>query len=379
MRFALAEKKGQSSDERFMRMALKEAEKGAGAASPNPLVGAIAVKDGKVLAKAFHRKFGDLHAETSLLKKLKPGQAQGATIYVNLEPCCHIGKTAPCTTALIEAGVSRVVIAIQDPNPLVNGKGMMLLSEAGIEVKHGVCQVEARRLNAPFFTYIEKGRPWLLLKVAQSLDGRIALSNGSSRWITGESSRKEVHRLRATLDAVLIGVLTVIDDDPELTVRHIKGRDPIRIIADSKLRIPETARILKQKNQKNTWILTTDQADQEKLKRLVKLGIQIISCRPSAEGKVDMNHAMREVARREITSILVEGGGTVHAALLADGLCDEMIVATAPLLIGAEGRASVGQLALENLESAPRFKTYQHKVFGDDHWFYMERDVHRHR
>lgn len=378
-RIALTDKKGQSSDERFMRMALKEAAKGAGAVSPNPLVGAVAVKDGKVLAKAHHRKFGDLHAETALLKKLKPSQAQGATIYVNLEPCCHVGKTAPCTSALIEAGVSRVVIAVQDPNPLVNGQGMMLLSEAGIEVKHGVCDVEARRLNAPFITYMEKGRPWLLLKVAQSLDGRIALSNGSSRWITGESSRTEVHRLRTTLDAVLIGVLTVIDDDPELTVRHVKGRDPIRIIADSKLRIPETARILKQKNQKKTWILTTDEADPEKMKRLVKLGVQIISCRQSTDGKVDMKYAMRELARREISSILVEGGGTVHAALLAEGLCDEMIVAVAPLLIGSEGRASVGQLALENLESAPHFKTYQHKIFGDDHWFYLEQDVHRHR
>lgn len=368
-----------STDERFMMMALKEAEKGAGHVSPNPLVGAVAVKEGTVLAKAYHKKYGDMHAEIALLKKLTREQAIGATIYVNLEPCCHVGKTAPCTPALIEAGVRRVVIAQQDPNPLVNGKGMMQLSEAGIEVTHGVCEAAARRLNAAFTTFITKGRPWILLKIAQSIDGRIALNNGNSRWITGEESRIEVHRLRAKLDALFVGVQTIIDDDPELNVRHIKGRNPVRIIADSKLRIPEDARVLKHKDQKKTWLLITDDVDAEKVKRIKKLGVQLISCRAAANGRVEMKHAMNEIARRDVASILVEGGGTVHAALLADGLWDEMIIAVAPMLIGADGRPSVGELSLQTLADAPRVTPYKQAVFEEDHWYYLERYVHRNR
>jgi len=365
-----------TNDERFMMMALKEAEKGAGHVSPNPLVGAIAVKDGKVLAKAYHKKYGDMHAEIALLKKLSREQAIDATIYVNLEPCCHVGKTAPCTPALIEAGVRRVVIAQQDPNPLVNGKGMMQLSEAGIEVTHGVCEAAARRLNAAFTTFITKGRPWILLKIAQSMDGRIALNNGNSRWITGGESRIEVHRLRAKLDALFVGVQTIIDDDPELNVRHTKGRNPVRIIADSKLRIPEDARVLKHKDQKKTWLLITDDVDAEKVKRIKKLGVQLISCRAAANGRVEMKHAMNEIALRDVASILVEGGGTVHAALLADGLWDEMIIAVAPMLIGADGRPSVGELSLQTLADAPRVTPYKQAMFEEDHWYYLERYVH---
>ncbi len=365
-----------TADERYMMMALKEAEKGAGHVSPNPLVGAVAVKDGKVLAKAYHKKFGDMHAEIALLKKLTREQAIGATIYVNLEPCCHLGKTAPCTPALIEAGVRRVVVAQQDPNPLVNGKGMRQLSDAGIEITNGVCEAAARRLNAPFITFITKGRPWVLLKIAQSLDGRIALSNGNSRWITGEESRIEVHRLRAKLDALFVGVQTIIDDDPELNVRHVKGRNPVRIIADSKLRIPEDSRILKHKDQKRTWLLITEDVDATKVKRLKKLGVQLITCRAATNGRVDMVHAMEEIARREIASILVEGGGTVHAALLADGLWDELIIAVAPMLIGADGRPSVGELSLQTLADAPRVTPYKQALFEEDHWYYLERYVH---
>ncbi|MCB1059446.1 MAG: bifunctional diaminohydroxyphosphoribosylaminopyrimidine deaminase/5-amino-6-(5-phosphoribosylamino)uracil reductase RibD [Calditrichaeota bacterium] len=367
-----------SEDERFMRMALREAEKGAGFVSPNPLVGAIAVKNGKVLAKAYHRKFGDLHAETALLKKLTEDEARGATVYVNLEPCCHVGKTAPCTTALMNAGVKKVVIAHQDPNPLVNGNGMTILSDSGIEVRVGVCEAEARRLNAPFLTFMTKGRPWILLKIAQSLDGRIALANGESRWITGQASRTEVHRLRTKLDALLVGVQTVLDDDPLLNVRHVKGRDPVRVIADSRLRIPESSHILSHKDQSKTWILTTDGVDEQKVARLKQLGVVVIFCRQAPDGRVDMKHAMREIARRDVTSVLVEGGGTVHASLLTDGLWDELIVAVAPMLIGADGRPSVGELGLETLQKAPRLTTHRQEMFDEDHWYYLERDVHGH-
>lgn len=364
-----------SGDERYMFMALKEAAKGAGHVSPNPLVGAIAVKDGKILAKSYHKKFGDMHAETSLLKKLSPAQSKGATVYVNLEPCCHHGKTAPCTTALIEAGIKRVVIAQQDPNPLVNGEGMAQLRRNGIVVDCGVCEVEARRLNSAFNVFITTGRPWILLKIAQSFDGRIALSSGQSRWITGEESRIEVHRLRTKLDAVLVGVQTIIDDDPELNVRHVKGRNPVRIIADSKLRLPEDARVLSNKDHRKTWLLTTGEVDQDKASRLQKRGIQIIPCRSAANGRVEMKSAMDEIAKRDIASILVEGGGTVHAALLGEGLWDEMIIAVAPMLIGADGRPSMGELSLQSLSEAPRLRPYRQMMIGEDFWFYLERYV----
>lgn len=358
-----------------MQFALRMAVKGAGCVSPNPMVGAIAVKDGKVLAKAYHKRFGDMHAETSLLSKLAPQQANGATIYVNLEPCCHHGKTAPCTSALISAGVKRVVIAQQDPNPLVNGKGMEQLRNAGIDVLCGVCESEARRLNAPFNTFITAGRPWILLKVAQSIDGRIALANGQSRWITGESSRTEVHRIRTRLDAVLVGVQTIIDDDPELNVRLAKGRNPIRVIADSRLRIPESSRVLAHKDKKRTWILTTDGVDDKKIGRLKKAGVSVIVCAAAPNGRVDFNDALRRLADLNVASILVEGGGTIHAALLSENLWDELIVAIAPIIIGSEGRPGIGELNLTLLENAPRFKVHKTEQFEEDYWFYLERNV----
>jgi len=359
-----------------MRMALAEAAKGAGFVSPNPLVGAVAVKKGRVLAKAYHKKFGAAHAETALLKKLSPEDARGATIYVNLEPCCHVGKTPPCSTALIEAGVAKVVVAMQDPNPIVNGQGLAQLRRAGIETEVGVGAQDARRLNAPFITYITQRRPWLLLKVAQSLDGRIALANGKSRWITGEASRREVHRLRSVYDAVMIGVQTVLDDDPELNVRHVRGRDPIRLIADSKLRIPESARVLGHRDASKTWILTTQDIDRAKLARLKNRGVRVITCQASPDGRVDFRSAMPLLAEFEVSSILVEGGGTIHAALLGFGLCDELIVAIAPMLIGSDGRASVGELALTELNGAPAFRPYRREIFEQDYWLYLEPHVH---
>src|SRR3989339_1110883 len=195
----------QTDHARYMRIALEEAAKGRGFTSPNPQVGAVAAKEGTVLASSYHCRYGDLHAEVALLKKLTAEQAHGSTIYVNLEPCCHVGKTAPCTSALIEAEVACVVVAHEDPNPLVKGKGIKELSEAGIEVILGVMEAEARLLNRPFITYMTKGRPWILLKVAQSLDGCIALENGESRWITSQESRAEVHRLRAGMDGGMVG------------------------------------------------------------------------------------------------------------------------------------------------------------------------------
>ncbi len=360
-----------------MRLALREAEKGLGLTSPNPMVGAVAVKDGKILGKAHHKRFGDVHAEVALLQKLKGGDLADSAVYVNLEPCCHYGKTSPCTEALIAARIKRVVIGHEDPNPLVCGKGIAQLREAGIQVDVGVRETDARRLNAPFLTYMTLGRPWILLKVAQSLDGRIALANGKSRWITGEAARKEVHRLRAELDAVMVGSQTVIDDDPELTVRHIEGRDPLRIVVDSTLRISSESKILRQADRARTWILTTEHATEENRKRIEATGATILVSKAGANGRIDLKAAMGLLAEHGLMSVFVEGGGTLHASFVSAGLYDKFIVAIAPIIIGADGRPAIWDLGLSDMEQIPRFRVFRNRVFGEDIWLEMERDVHR--
>jgi diaminohydroxyphosphoribosylaminopyrimidine deaminase / 5-amino-6-(5-phosphoribosylamino)uracil reductase len=367
------------TDEHFMRIALREAVKGTGFVSPNPLVGAVAVKGEQVIGRAHHKKFGEAHAEIALLEKLKPEEVRGATVYVNLEPCCHIGKTPPCTDALIRARVARVVIGHEDPNPLVGGRGISQLRSAGIEAAVGVLEPEARRLNAPFLTYMTKGRPWILLKVAQSLDGRIALANGQSRWITGEKSRTEVHRLRAQLDAVMVGSQTVLDDDPELTVRHIEGRDPYRIIVDSHLRISPAAKVLRQADRGKTWVLATAQATAENRRRIEETGAAVVICPAGADEKVDLPAAMKLLAERGITSLFVEGGGTLHASFVRTGLYDKFIVAIAAKLIGADGRPAIWDLGFEQLDQVPQFTVCRNRRIGKDIWLELEPDVYRNR
>jgi diaminohydroxyphosphoribosylaminopyrimidine deaminase/5-amino-6-(5-phosphoribosylamino)uracil reductase len=362
-----------------MRIALRAALRGIGFVSPNPLVGAVAVKGEQVVGKAYHRRFGEAHAEIALLEKLALAEARGATVYVNLEPCCHVGKTPPCTDALIRARVARVVVGHEDPNPLVGGKGIAQLRAAGVKVTVGVLEAEARRLNAPFLTYMTRGRPWILLKVAQSLDGRIALANGQSRWITGEASRTEVHRLRSQLDAVMVGSQTVLDDDPELTVRHIEGRDPLRIIVDSQLRISPAAKVLRQADRGRTWVLATSQAAAEKRRLIEATGASILACPAGPDGKVDLPRAMKLLAARDIISLFVEGGGTLHAAFIRAGLCDKFIVAIAAKLIGADGRPAIWDLGLENLEQVPQFVVCRNRRVGKDIWLELEPDVHGNR
>lgn len=366
-------------DEHYMRQALKLARKGSGFTSPNPLVGAVAVKGQSVLGKAYHERYGGLHAEIALLAKLTPEAARGCTVYVNLEPCCHLGKTPPCTDALIRAQVARVVVGHEDPNPLVGGKGIAQLRAAGIDVAVGVLEREARELNAPFLTYITRGRPWILLKVAQSLDGRIALANGQSRWITGEDSRTEVHRLRAELDAVMVGSQTVLDDDPELTVRHIAGRNPLRIVVDSQLRISPAARVLHQDDSGRTWVLTVPDSPADRRRAIEQTGATLFNCPAGPDGKIDLRAAMRLLAEHGITSLFVEGGGTLHASFIRADLYDKFIVAVAAMLIGAEGRPAIWELGHTDLEQTPRFRISRHRRIGEDIWLEMERHVHGNR
>jgi diaminohydroxyphosphoribosylaminopyrimidine deaminase/5-amino-6-(5-phosphoribosylamino)uracil reductase len=372
-------RKGSAEDERFMRLALHEAAKGRGCTSPNPLVGALAVKGGRILGRAHHRRFGDQHAEIALLSQLSAAETRGATVYVNLEPCCHVGKTPPCTDALIRAKVKRVVVGHEDPNPLVGGKGIRQLRAAGIRVDVAVLEDEARELNAPFLTCITLGRPWIVLKVAQSLDGRIALGNGQSRWITGERSRQEVHRLRAQLDAVMVGSQTVIDDDPELTVRHVAGRNPLRIIVDSRLRISPQSKVLRQADRCRTWVIATPEAPEENRRRIEESGATLLFCPAGPDWRIDLVPAMRLLAERGITSLLVEGGGTLHASFIRAGLYDKFIVAIAARLIGADGRPAVWDLGFTDLSQVPHLIIRRTRRLGEDIWLELERDVHRDR
>ncbi|MFH1010949.1 MAG: bifunctional diaminohydroxyphosphoribosylaminopyrimidine deaminase/5-amino-6-(5-phosphoribosylamino)uracil reductase RibD [bacterium] len=365
-----------SRDDDFMRMAMREALRGRGRTSPNPLVGAVIVKRGRILSRGFHSFFGGPHAEIMALSKLPEGRAQGATLYVNLEPCCCYGKTPPCTKAIVAAGIQRVVIGCEDPNPLVSGKGIAELKASGMEVVSGVLEEEAKRLNAPYLTYITKKRPWILLKMAQTLDGRMALASGDSQWITGEASRREVHRMRSRLDGVLVGIHTVLQDDPELTVRFVRGRNPWRVVLDSSLRIPLEARVLHHPEPARTIIFTTNQASAEKRTALEKLGVRVFEVPPSNGGVVDLQAALSKMAELGIMSLLVEGGGTVHRSFLLSGFADALTVAIAPKFIGGDGKASVGALGLESLTKMPEFVWRRRRMIGNDLWLELE-NVHR--
>jgi diaminohydroxyphosphoribosylaminopyrimidine deaminase/5-amino-6-(5-phosphoribosylamino)uracil reductase len=362
-----------SRDEHFMRMALREALRGRGNTSPNPLVGAVIVKRGRVISRGYHAFFGGPHSEIVAFSKLPQGRAQGATLYVNLEPCCYFGKTPPCTKALIAAGIRRVVVGCEDPNPLVSGKGIRELKSAGIEVVAGILEQEARRLNAPYFTFVTKKRPWVLLKMAQTIDGRLALASGESRWITGEPALREAHRLRSWLDAVLVGIQTVLQDDPELTVRFVRGRNPWRAVLDSTLQIPLEARVLHQAEPTKTIIFTTGRASAEKRQSIEKTGARVFEVQSSSDGFVDLHSVLDKLAELGIMSLLVEGGGTVHRSFLLSGLADQLTVAIAPKFIGADGRPSIGPLGFKSLSEMPEFRWLRKRMIGDDLWLELEK------
>lgn len=331
-------------DAQYMKMALDLAAAAMGRTSPNPMVGAVVVRDGRVVGKGFHARAGTPHAEVLALKDAGE-MARGATLYVTLEPCCHHGRTGPCTEAVIEAGVKRVVAAMADPNPLVAGKGLARLREAGLDVEAGVREEEARILNEVFIKYISTGRPFVVMKAAVSLDGKIATRTGDSRWITGPEAREYGHRLRGRYDAIMVGVNTVLADDPSLTTRLPEGgRDAVRLVLDSLARTPPGSKVIRSLSEAPVIIITTDRAPQERVRQIEEAGSRVISIPGTpGDGRVDMAALMRELAKREITSVLVEGGGQVHASALAAGIVDKVAWFIAPKLIG--GKEAPGPLA----------------------------------
>lgn len=327
----------ENADKRYMRMALELAARGRGRVSPNPMVGAVVVKGGRVLGRGFHQKAGGPHAEVYALAEAGE-DAAGATIYVNLEPCCHSGRTPPCTKQIIAAGITRVVAAVEDPDPRVSSAGLRELAENGVQVTTGVLAEEARRLNEVFFKYITTGRPFVILKAAISLDGKIAARTGDSQWITGEESRRRAHELRREADAVVVGVQTVISDDPLLTVRlpatpgSGKEKQPLRLILDTRARIPLAAKVVKEDPQR-TVVVTGSDPPAHKVAALEAAGVRVWTL-PLRRGRISLPALLAKAGEEKLTSLLVEGGGEVNAAFLEENLVDKVYLFLAPRIIG---------------------------------------------
>ncbi|MGC8784043.1 MAG: bifunctional diaminohydroxyphosphoribosylaminopyrimidine deaminase/5-amino-6-(5-phosphoribosylamino)uracil reductase RibD [Armatimonadota bacterium] len=356
---------GTPLEEIFMRRALALARRGYTA--PNPMVGAVLVKDGRVVGEGYHRRAGMPHAEVEALRRAGE-KARGATLYVTLEPCSHWGRTPPCTDALIEAGVRCVYAAMQDPNPQVAGKGFEKLREVGIEVQVGVLEERARQLNEVFIKYHTTGMPFVTVKAAMSLDGKIATHTGDSKWITDEPARRLVHRLRARHDAVMVGVGTVLKDDPLLTARLPRLKEPLhrlRVIVDSRLRCPEEARVLSVEDSP-TLIATTASAPPEKVARLRERGVEVAML-PADDGRVDLRALMTMLAQRGVTGVLCEGGGTLIAALFARRLVDKVMFFYAPRIIGGrEAPTAVEGDGCAHMEGCLRLDRVYWRKIGRD-------------
>jgi len=349
-------------DARFMAEALALAARGAGHTSPNPMVGAVIARDGHIIAKAYHQRAGGPHAEVTVIKAAGPA-AVGATLYVNLEPCCHYGKTPPCTDAILRAGISRVVCGMPDPNPKVHGEGIRILRSQGVGVKVGVMQKEAIRLNEAHIKYVMTGRPLVVLKIAQTLDGKITHPDGSPARITGPEAQEFVHRLRALYDAVLVGKNTVLADDPQLTVRAVKGRDPLRLILDSWEKIPRHARVLAENLDKKTILVSLDTAQRPRLTGEVDNFHWRVP--PNELHQVDLEALLKIAGENQITGILVEGGAQVFGSFLREKLADKVHLLVAPTFYG-EGKSALSGFRLTAGGSSVRLADTEVRWLGKD-------------
>ena len=338
-----------SDDAAFMRLAVRLGRRGVGRTSPNPPVGAVVVKNGRVVGRGYHRRAGAAHGEADALRDAGDA-ARGATLYVTLEPCTHHGRTPPCTDAVLRSGVRRVVIGVRDPNPKVSGNGVGLLRRRGIDVELGVEAEACAELVAPFAKHARTGLPLVTLKLAASLDGRIATRTGASRWITGPESRRFVHRLRDQTDAVMVGANTVALDDPELTCRIRGGRDPLRVIVDGRLRVPLGARVLTSAAARGTLLATVTRKPRI-LDSLRRAGATVLVL-PGKNGLLSLRRLLRELARRDVHSVLIEGGATLAAAALRERVVDRLLLFCAPIVIGGDGRPMIAGLGVDEPSGA---------------------------
>ncbi|MDO5336293.1 MAG: bifunctional diaminohydroxyphosphoribosylaminopyrimidine deaminase/5-amino-6-(5-phosphoribosylamino)uracil reductase RibD [Eubacteriales bacterium] len=352
------------TDEKYMRRAIELAKQGFGWVNPNPMVGAVIVKDNKIIGEGYHKAYGQLHAERNAFASLTES-AQGATLYVTLEPCCHYGKTPPCTEAILEHGVSRVIIGSRDPNPKVSGKGSAILRKAGVQVTEDFLKEECDRLNPVFFHYITTKTPYVIMKYAMTADGKTATRTGASKWITGNLAREEVHRLRHGCMGIMAGIGTVLADDPMLNTRVEGLKSPVRILCDSSLRIPEHSRICQSAGEYRT-ILAFARRDPAKEERLSSLGIELLFC-PDAEERVNLQSLMKQLGEKGIDSILLEGGGTLNESALRAGIVHRVIAFVAPKLFGgADARTPVEGAGVSLPEECVKLRLQDVKRVGED-------------
>ena len=347
------------SHKKYLEMTLILAEKGRGFTSPNPMVGCIIVKRGKIIGRGFHKTSGQEHAEIIALNQAGK-KARNATMYVNLEPCSHWGQTPPCTESIFEAGIREVVMCTYDPNPLVDG--FKELKFRGIKAKIGILQNKAKKLNEAYMKYIKTKRPFTTLKVAMTLDGRIATSTGDSKYITGANSRKFVHQLRNESDAVLVGANTLKRDNPKLDSRMVNGRNPIKIVVDSKLKAKIDGNIMDDPSK--VIIATTDKASKKSIENLKKRGVNIIATKPN-KGLVDMKSLMKTLGSMGIMNLLIEGGAEVNSSVIKEKLVDKMLIFSAPKIIG-KGKGAIGELGITKIDNAINLKEYRTTKIGKD-------------
>ncbi len=354
------------TDESYIKLAIEIAKKGKGNVSPNPLVGAIIIKDDRIIGAGYHEKYGENHAEINAFNSAKES-VEGSTLYINLEPCSHQGQTPPCVDKIIENKISRVVIGTMDMNPLICGNGIRKLKKAGIDVKVGVLENECINLNRFFFKFITKKIPFVSLKAAQTLDGKIADLNGNSKWISSLPSRRHVHSLRSKYDAVLVGVNTAIVDDPSLTVRLTEGRNPKRIIVDTNLKIKTSHKLFLNNSDKNLIIITAKSSmdRKRKLKKMESLGCEVIFVKKKDNVNLDLKSALKELGKHKISSVLVEGGSELYTSFLKENLYDNLLFFISPKLLG-EGIPVVGNLGIRGIKKASKLKINKFEKIGED-------------
>jgi len=352
--------------ETYMKMAMVLAEKGRGTTSPNPMVGAVIVKNGRVIGEGFHEKAGGPHAEIHALTQAGEN-AREATLYVTLEPCNHTGRTPPCTEAILKSGIRAVVAGMRDPNPAVAGGGLAFLEQHGIATTVGVLEDACRRLNEAFVKYVTTGLPFVILKCASTLDGRIATVTGDSKWITNPRSREFVHSLRHGVDAIMVGIGTIKTDNPSLTTRleGVQGEDPLRVILDTRLSIPLDAKLLHLSSPSDTLIVTSRSVAPEKTKALEKLGARVLAV-DARQGRIDLLSLMRELGRMEIMSLLIEGGSAVNGSALRAGIVDKVHMFFAPKICGGEGMPICAGPGVPRMDECIRLANISVRRFEDD-------------
>jgi diaminohydroxyphosphoribosylaminopyrimidine deaminase / 5-amino-6-(5-phosphoribosylamino)uracil reductase len=351
-------------DKRYLRLACRLALKAAGRTSPNPMVGAVLMRAGKLIATGYHRRAGEDHAEIVALRRAGT-KAKGATLYINLEPCSHYGRTPPCSRALISAGIKEVVAGIEDPNPLVAGEGFRQLRRAGIRVRAGILEEECRKLNEAFIKYITRGLPFVTLKLAASLDGKIAAVSRDARWISSEDSRRVVHQMRNRMDAVVVGVGTVIADDPQLTCRISKGRNPWRVILDARLRIPLSAQLLRQPDPEKNIIVTSDRLRKKKVRALEALGARVWQVKLRRQ-RIPWTTVLKRLAAQRVLNVMIEGGATTAAWALQEKAVDRVLFFYAPMILGGDGRVMIDRLGVKRIKQAIRIRDMQVRKSGAD-------------